>query len=97
MADGEDYSGLMTAKVKDIATTVCRDEMSRCMLGNNNKNRIENLEGSVEDMKGTIADGFKEIKLVIETKQQQTRARWWDVAQIIITMTLTAIIAFKWH
>ena len=97
MADGEDYSGLMTAKVKDIATTVCRDEMGRCILGNNNKNRIENLEGSVEDMKGTIADGFKEIKLVIETKQQQTRARWWDVAQIIITMTLTAIIAFKWH
>jgi hypothetical protein len=96
-ADGEEYSGLLAAKIKDIASATCRAEMDRCMLGNNNRNRLDNIEGEVDEMKETIADGFKEIKTIIETKQQQTRARWWDIAQIVITMTLTAIIAFKWH
>jgi hypothetical protein len=97
MGDGEDYSGLMTSKIKDIATTACREEMGRCMLGHDNEKSIKNLEGEVEDLRTDIKTGFKEITDNMKADKEKKDNKIWDIVQIVVTMILTAVIAYKWH
>lgn len=99
MADGEEYSGALIAKYKEISREVARDEMARCMNGADHKRRIEDHERRITDVETKIEDGLKRVYDKLDTindkreNQKDNRStNYMDWLQILAIILLGVIL-----
>ena len=104
--NGNDYKGMLTAKIKEAAREVAREEIERCPIGNNNKKDIEQMKGDLKKMETEIKAGFENQTAVVKAefkahaeaaekkeKKQETKKIWTLDKVIIIVIAVVTIAA----
>lgn len=99
MADGEEYSGALVAKYKEISREIARDEMARCLNGAEHKRTLEDHERRISDVETKIEDGLKRVYDKLdginekrETQKEQKATNYMDWLQILAIIVLGIIL-----
>ena len=97
MSDTEDYSGLYTAKIRNIALDVVREEMPNCIQGVKNKSKLEEHERRFETMDFSFTKGLQDLKTSIEKKEEKKENHVWDIVLVLLNSAILIFIAMKIH
>lgn len=92
MADGEEYSGALVAKYKEISREIARDEMARCMNGVEHKRSIEDHERRITDVETKIEDGLKRVYEKLEARDDKKSTNLMDWLQLLAIIILGVLL-----
>ena len=92
---GEEYKDLLSNTIRIIAQEETKKLMDSCGLGHKNEQRLDNIEEDIMNVKLDIKSGFKDLADSIKEQNEKKASKVWDIVQIVITVVLTAVVAFK--
>ena len=94
MADSEDYSGLITARVEKIAREVVKEEIPNCRAGIEHETKIKDIERRITDMDCNFLEGLKELKNTITEQNKRKENHIWDIVQQVMTFAVLLFVAY---
>lgn len=97
--DGEEYSGALMAKYREISREVTRDEMARCLNGAEHKRTLEDHERRITDVETKIEDGLKRVYDKLdgindkrEDQKEKKATNYMDWLQLVAIILLGVIL-----